>query len=101
MSIRQIGRAMSEDAHKFVYHCAMCDIEIKQSAPHPSNALLEPTASIGDSFNPLPILKARDVSALERLHPLAIQYSAPPLSRPLTERRISTMTKADSDHTET
>jgi hypothetical protein len=50
MSIRQIAHAMSEDARKFVYHCAMCDIEIKQPAPHPSNALLEPTASIENSF---------------------------------------------------
>jgi hypothetical protein len=38
MSIRKIAQAMSEDARNFIYHCAICDIEIRQSAPQRSNA---------------------------------------------------------------
>jgi DNA-directed RNA polymerase subunit RPC12/RpoP len=49
MSItRKITQAMSEDARKFIYHCAMCDIEIRQSAPQRSNAPVEANASIRD-----------------------------------------------------
>jgi hypothetical protein len=37
MRIRQITQSASDDARNFVYNCAMCDIEIKQPAPHASN----------------------------------------------------------------
>jgi hypothetical protein len=37
MRIRQITQATSDDARNLVYNCAMCDIEIKQPAPHASN----------------------------------------------------------------
>jgi hypothetical protein len=32
MAIGKIAQAMSENARNFIYHCAMCDIEIRQSA---------------------------------------------------------------------
>jgi hypothetical protein len=46
MSIRKIAQATSEDARNFIYHCAMCDIELRQSAPQRSNAPVEANASI-------------------------------------------------------
>jgi hypothetical protein len=48
MSIRQVIQATSGDARKFIHHCAMCDIEIKQPAPLASNAPLESTTIIRD-----------------------------------------------------
>jgi len=45
MSIGKIAQAMSEDARKINYHCAMCDIEIRQQR---SNASAEANASIRD-----------------------------------------------------
>jgi hypothetical protein len=48
MAIGKIAQAMSENAHNFIYHCAMCDIEIRQSALQRSNAPVEADASIRD-----------------------------------------------------
>jgi hypothetical protein len=42
-SVRQISHA-AKNIDEFVYHCAMCDIEIKQQVPHLSTAPLEPAA---------------------------------------------------------
>ena len=45
MSVKQISHAMAKNTDEFIYHCAMCDIEIKQQVPHLSKAPLEPAAS--------------------------------------------------------
>jgi hypothetical protein len=43
MSVKQISHAMVAD--EYVYHCAMCDLEIKQQGPQLAKAPLEPAAS--------------------------------------------------------
>jgi hypothetical protein len=45
MSVRQISHAMVKNTDEIIYHCVMCDIEIKQQVPHLSKAPLEPAAS--------------------------------------------------------
>jgi hypothetical protein len=42
MSVKQISHAMAKNTDEFIYHCAMCDIEIKQQVPHLSTAALSP-----------------------------------------------------------
>jgi hypothetical protein len=34
MTIRQIAYVTAEDIDEFVYHCPMCDAEIKHRGPH-------------------------------------------------------------------
>jgi hypothetical protein len=34
-----------QNTDEIIYHCAMCDIEIKQQVPHLSTTPLEPAAS--------------------------------------------------------
>lgn len=46
MSISRIAQGMSEDARKMNYHCAMCDIEIRQSAAQRPHASVKATAGI-------------------------------------------------------
>jgi transcription elongation factor Elf1 len=42
MSVRLLAHTMAENTDEFVYHCAMCDIEIKQQVPHLSTAPVSP-----------------------------------------------------------
>jgi hypothetical protein len=42
MSIRQIAYVTAEDIDEFVYHCPMCDAEIKEQWPHHLKTPLAP-----------------------------------------------------------
>jgi hypothetical protein len=50
MSVRQIIHAIDKHTDEFVYHCAMCDIELKQLAPQRLHEPVAPIPSIRDPF---------------------------------------------------
>ena len=42
MSIRRIAYVTAEDIDEFLYHCPMCDAEIKERGPHHFKTPLAP-----------------------------------------------------------